>query len=305
MSALGGVFLSIILPIFILIGIGAAVDRLFRPDVPTLSKLNFYVFVPAFVFIKFLDADLALRATADIAAFRLLHIGILLGLAFLLCRDRRLRPDRSVVTLGAMFFNGGNYGIPLVVFAWSDAMVGPLAVIIMINNMVTFTLGIGLVQQRWRGVGAFARHMAAVPMIWAIGLALGIDASGWTVPAQIYEPLNYLADGLIPVALLTLGVQLSRSRLARTALPLGVVTVLRLVVSPLIAAALVLLLGVQSQLAEMLIVVAGLPVAVNVFILSEEYGKDPELASQAVFWTTLLSAGTLSVLLALVRSGTG
>lgn len=301
MSALAGVFLSIILPIFILIGVGVAVDRLFRPDVRTLSKLNFYVFVPAFVFIKFLDADMALRAMADIAAFRLLHIGVLLGLALLLCRNRRLRPDRSVLILGAMFFNDGNYGIPLVVFAWSDAMVGPLAVIIMINNLVTFTLGIGLVQQEWRGAGPFARHMATVPMIWAIGLALGIDAAGWTVPPQIYDPLNYLADGLIPVALLTLGVQLSRSRLSRTALPLGVVTVLRLVVSPMVAAGLVLLLGVESPLAEMLIVVSGLPVAVNVFILSEEYGKDPELASQAVFWSTLLSAGTLSVLLALVR----
>ncbi|MFO7955562.1 MAG: AEC family transporter [Candidatus Brocadiia bacterium] len=301
MSALAGVFLSIILPIFVLIGVGVALDRLFRPDVRTLSKLNFYVFVPAFVFIKFLDADLALRAMADIAAFRLLHVGVLLGLALVLCRNRRLRPDRSVVTLAAMFFNGGNYGIPLVVFAWSEAMVGPLAIIIMINNLVTFTLGIGLVQQEWRGLGAFARHMATVPMIWAIGLALGIDAAGWTVPPQVYDPLNYLADGLIPVALLTLGVQLSRSRLARTALPLGVVTVLRLIVSPLVAAGLVLLLGVESPLAEMLIVVSGLPVAVNVFILSEEYGKDPELASQAVFWTTLLSAGTLSVLLALVR----
>ena len=49
----------------------------------------------------------------------------------------------------------------------------------------------------------------------------------------------------------------------------------------------------------MVVISAGLPVAVNVFILSAEYRRDEELASQMVFWTTILSAITLSVLLAI------
>ena len=40
-------------------------------------------------------------------------------------------------------------------------------------------------------------------------------------------------------------------------------------------------------------------VAVNVYILSAEHDRDEDFASQSVFWTTVLSAVTVSILLAL------
>ena len=49
---------NIILPIFVLIGVGVLIDRAFKPDLPTLSKLNFYVFVPALVFVRLIDSQL-------------------------------------------------------------------------------------------------------------------------------------------------------------------------------------------------------------------------------------------------------
>ncbi len=117
---------------------------------------------------------------------------------------------------------------------------------------------------------------------------------------QVRIPLNDLADGLIPIALLTPGVQLSRSRSGRNLVPLGAVGIARLVFSPLLAFGLVLLFGFGAPEFSLLIVAAALPVAVNTFILTAEYGRDAGLASQAVFWTTLASAGTLSLLLSLL-----
>ena len=43
-----------------------------------------------------------------------------------------------------------------------------------------------------------------------------------------------------------------------------------------------------------------MPVAVNVFILASEYNQDSELASQAILWTTILSAITLTAWLAVL-----
>ena len=70
---------------------------------------------------------------------------------------------------------------------------------------------------------------------------------------------------------------------------------------PLVAVGLVHVLGFGPDVSSLLIVAAGLPVAVNVYILSAQYQQDEELASQAVFWTTLLSGVTISILLALAR----
>ena len=38
------------IPIFILIGVGFILDRKFKLDLYTLSKLNFYILLPTFVF---------------------------------------------------------------------------------------------------------------------------------------------------------------------------------------------------------------------------------------------------------------
>ena len=131
--------------------------------------------------------------------------------------------------------------------------------------------------------------------------SLAMRALGLDLVPSVKQPLTYLGNGLIPIALLTLGVQLSRCKISREIVPLSVLTVIRLVVSPVIGWGLVTALGIEGVTGAVLIASAGLPVAVNVFILAAEYNRDAELASQGVFWTTLLSPVTLAVVLMLVR----
>jgi predicted permease len=114
-------------------------------------------------------------------------------------------------------------------------------------------------------------------------------------------PLNYLSDGLIPMALLTLGMQLARTRLNHSIASLSAVTIMRLVVSPIITTLLVLPFGFTKTVAAVLIVTAGFPVPVNLYVLSAEYRQDEELAGQAILVSTILSALTVSILLAMYR----
>jgi len=76
---------------------------------------------------------------------------------------------------------------------------------------------------------------------------------------------------------------------------------LRLLPAPVIAIALVALVGITDPLSRILVYAAGFPVAVNVFIMASEYNADAEFASQSIFRTTLASAVTLSALVALYR----
>jgi hypothetical protein len=138
-------------------------------------------------------------------------------------------------------------------------------------------------------------------MIYAIAIALILRALNLQPPPQIQIPLDHLAGGLVPIALLTLGAQLSRNQRQGQALPIAAVSGMRLVASPLLAAALLPLFGFGASVGPVLIAAAGMPVAMNVYILAAEYDRDANLSSQLVFWTTLISAVTLSVILAVVR----
>jgi predicted permease len=293
---------SVILPIFLLIGLGALVERAFRLDQDTLSKLNFYVFVPALSFIILLDANLSAAQMGSVGLFSLAHAAALFALAWGVGWLPALRQHRTPIALGAILYNIGNYGIPLTVLAFGKTQVGIVAIVIVVQNLLTFTLGVWLMEHRVRGTARAALlGMLKLPILYAIALALLLRAFHVTLPAPVRAPLDYLADGLIPLALLTLGAQLARTRLGNDATALAAITVLRLLVSPLLAFLLVRLFGISGVPAQVLIVAAGFPVAVNLTILAAEYRQDEALAAQSIFLTTLLSSVTVAVLILLVR----
>lgn len=295
------IFVSVVLPIFLIIGLGFVLDRKLRLDLPTLSKLNFYVFVPALCFVMLLKAELAPAKLGWIGLFSLVHGALLFALAWGVFAHRALKPQQTILSLGTVFSNVGNYGIPLIVLAFGPRQVGVITVIVVVQNLLSFTVGIWLLERKTQGAGQVLRGLLAVPVVYAVALAIALQLAHVALPERLMTPLQYLADGLIPVALLTLGAQLSRTRLTRGVAPLTTVGVLRLLVSPALAAALVPLFGFTAPVSSVLIVAAAFPVGVNVFILAAQYRQDEELASQAIFWTTLLSAVTVSLLLLFVR----
>lgn len=296
------ILVSVILPIFLLIGLGALLDRRFKLDAATLSKLNFYVFVPALAFVKLLDARLPSERLASVGLFGIAHVLMMLALSWAVFSLPIWRSERTALAIGASFSNVGNYGIPFVAIAFGDELIDVVAILIVVQNLLTFTLGVWLMEQGSSGVARGALAALKAPVVVAVALALVLRASHAALPPQIRGPLNYLADGLIPVALLTLGVQLSRTKLEHGAAMVAAVSVARLVVAPLVAAGMVVwLFRFAGGVADVLIVSAGFPVAVNTYILAAEYRQSEGTASQAVFWTTLLSAITLTAALAAVR----
>ena len=295
------ILFSVIFPVFLIIGVGVALDRCFKLDLPTLSKLNFYVFVPALVFVKLLDADLPGATMLRVGLFTFVHIMLVFGVSWALFSVKGLREKRPVLSLAAMFYNAGNYGIPFIVLAFGDEHVALIAVLLMVQNLLNFTLGIWVLEGTRQSGASRALGLLKVPVVYVLAIALAMRWLGLDLIPQVKQPLTYLGNGLIPIALLTLGVQLSRSKPTSSAGPISALSVLRLVISPLLAWGLVPLFDFDSITSAVLIATAGLPVAVNVFILAAEYGRDAELASQGVFWTTLLSPLTLAVVLVLVR----
>ena len=295
------IFATVILPIFFLLGVGFAADRCFQLNLQTLSRLCFHLFLPALIFVKVLESDIDLGQMRDILLITLVHAILLLAIAYLAFWRGPFRDQRLILSLGTAFFNCGNYGIPLAELAFPGGMaVSIMAVVLMAQNFITFSLGIYLVERRGQSAGRIALGFLKMPIIYAIVAAFFLRLLGIELIAQIRQPLDYLGNGLVPVALVTLGVQLSRSRLTQHLSSLLTISIARLLISPLIAWGLVVLFDLAAPLAVVFIVAAGLPVAVNVYIIAAEYDLDQAFASQTVFWTTLLSAVSLSVLLTMV-----
>lgn len=298
------VFVQVCLPIFLMIGAGWLLDRKFRLDLATMVKLNIYLFVPAFIFVQVASSTLAGGQAFRVVGFTLAVIAAMFALGSVVGRlSGYTRPQTRALQLTTMFYNSGNYGIPLMALAFPGA--GPLlqVFIVLTQNVTTFSVGLLLAaateRSGWRILLPVLRQVS----IWAVAAALLVRA--FDIPVQswpwLWTPLNYLSAALIGVALVTLGAQLSQTQPAQPWRRLSWALALRLLASPAIAVLLVPLFGFHGEYAAIMILSASFPTAVNVALLAHEFKADAQFAAATVFYSTLLSMITVTALLAILR----
>ena len=102
-----------------MIGVGAALHWRFKIDLGTLSKLNLYLLVPAFVFDKVSTSTLSWAQMGGVVTISIVQV-VTLGL-IVFGAGRLLGVNRktlAAVALAVMFYNSGNYGLPLAELAF-------------------------------------------------------------------------------------------------------------------------------------------------------------------------------------------
>ena len=299
------ILFTVIVPVFIIIGIGMIMERAFKLDQPTLSKLNFYAFVPALSFVKIVEMKFTASELGLIVLFSAALAAILFVIAYAVSLHPAIRNHRTVFMQESIFTNCGNFGLPFIALSVGPDAVAVMAIIIIFQNILTFTLGVWMFERKRTPLSKIVSGLLKIPVLYAVvvgGLLHYLSVKAQiSIPEPVMIPLRYLSDGLIPLALLTLGTELSRSRFSSNIGPLAAIGFLRLVLSPAIAMVMILAFNIPDPLSRILLYAAGFPVAVNVFIMAAEYKQDAEFASQSIFWSTLASAVTLSALVALYR----
>src|SRR5207247_1704897 len=211
----------------------------------------------------------------------------------------------SALKLATMFYNSGNYGIPLMALAYPRT--GPLlqVFIVLTLNICTFTVGLMLAASTHRSGWRSALPMLRQISLWAVLAAIVVRVVHLPVQQArwLWVPLQYFSDALVALALVTLGVQLSQTRARQSLSRLGWALGLRLLIAPLIAIALVPVFGFTGEEATIMIVSSSFPTAVNTALIAHEFKADSHFAAAAVFYTTLFSMLTVTVLITLLRAG--
>jgi predicted permease len=294
--ALAHLFWERVLPVLLLIALGYLFQRRMQVDTVTLNRINLYLFVPALALSRLLETPFSASLLGAIALAVSLNMLALYALSRLFSIPLRWqRTTVTTVSLGAMFGNAGNYGLPLVELVLGRQAVSYQALVFVLNNLLFFTLGVALMAGSRQSLKATVRQVFSLPPVYAVTAGLLLPMLGISLPIPVVTALRYLGDGLIPVALISLGAQLAERVEVRDATALTVAVVLRLVAAPLLMVGIVKLLGLSGVLAQTLILGAAAPTAVNTVVLAIELQVNPSLASAIVLVTTLLSAVTVTV----------
>jgi predicted permease len=299
------VFTRVLLPILVLMGFGWLIDRRFHLELATLVKINIYLLVPAFIFHQVITSSLDSGQAIKIVLFALTMIAGMGIMSTLVARGLKYElPQTRSLQLATMFYNSGNFGIPLVTLAFPGT--GPLlqVFVLLTQNVSTFTVGLALTvsthRSGWRMLLPVLRQVS----IWAVAGALilrwqHVPVTEWR---WLWVPVEYLNNALVGFALLTLGVQLSQAKPGQSVPRISWALGLRLIGGPLVACLLVPLFGFHGEVAAVMILSSSFPTAVNTALLAHEFKGDSHFAAAVVFYSTLFGIITVTLLIVLLQS---
>ena len=287
---------DLIVPIFLVVLVGYFARQKMGLQVAPIVTLNLYFFVPAYLFTRISQSEIGWSQVGQIGLGIILPMLILgpLLLGFF-SWFRVHRETAAVITSSSLFFNSGNFGVPLAELAFGAKGGQVQAFVVMFTSLATFFFGYWIIirgqQGGWSGVaGRFFR----MPYIYVVAAALALRGLNFSCPAWSLKGLEMLSAGMVPTALITLGAQLGgRSGTPRWSIILPVCA-LKLLLFPAIALGVSTSLGTWPWPGTALLIATAAPTAVNTLMITLDVGGDAELAADCVFWCTLLSAFTVA-----------
>ena len=270
-----------------------------------MSKIVLNVTLPAQIITSFSieGADISSAAVAKTLGLSCLVYALYFCLAFLFVRLLRIPPEqRGTYQYMIIFGNVGFMGFPLITAVFGAETLVYAVLFNIVFNLLVFSLGIQMIAGG-ASAGSFDwRRLINLPLGSSVA-ALLLFFAHIELPAVINNALFTLGDATTPLAMLILGATIAAMPLRQLFEEKRVYAfvAVKLLLVPLLAwQMLALILPDGDIIGRILVVLSGMPVATNATMLSVEYGGDNKLVSQGIFFTTVLSVGSVPLLIALL-----
>ncbi|HRW13412.1 MAG TPA: AEC family transporter [Syntrophomonas sp.] len=304
-----------IIPILVLVILGYLLGKKFELSIYTLSKLNFFIFVPAFIFVNLYTTSIPQDMLKVVAAvILLLLLNMIMVLIYAKIRGFH-EGYKNAFTNSVLFANTGNIGVPLITLVFSSppffvngtapylalALTAQVMVLV-VQDTAMNTLGFFYASKantHWKNS---VLKVLKMPAIYCVLLAVILKSVPYDITlSPVWPALEYAKNALVSVALITLGVQLSMTTFALKNPDAYMSALMRLLVSPVLALFVIHMLDLQGVVAQVVMITAALPTAVNTALIAVECDNYPDFASQAVMISTFLGALSLVLIIFLAR----
>jgi predicted permease len=297
-SILASTFANNILPIVLLGGAGFVLGKLLHVDARSLGRVVFHIFSPVLIFNLLLQNRLNLSEAIGVISLTVCSIAVMGLITFLLGTLFKLeRAALTSILITTMFGNTGNYGLPLVSFAFGEKALSYAGIFFVTTTFLFYTIGVLIASLGHMNLKEAFFGLFKIPTLYAVILAILINTFGIQIPGPVDRAVQLAAGGTIPLMLIILGLELTRVTLSGSLRAMQISVVLRLLIAPILALTLAVLFGIQGFARQGSVTEASMPTMVSSTVLATEYQLDSKLVTAIVFISTLLSPLTLTPLL--------
>lgn len=257
-----------------------------------LSRLTFFVLSPFLLFVVLSRADVATLFSA-LLPVSMLAAAVIFAIYAVVARFvlRRAVGESVIGALSGGLVNSNNIGIPISLYMLGNAAFS--APVILFQLLIVMPIALALLDAATSGArsaGRILRQTARNPML--IGSALGVLVALLDIdlPPIVFDPLTLVANACVPIMLISFGISLHGQRVLATGgrrADVLVASALKLLVMPVVAWLLALAFSLPAEQVLIVVVLAALPTAQNVFNYAQRYDIGEIIARDTIFITTL------------------
>ncbi|MCL1057976.1 AEC family transporter [Shewanella gelidimarina] len=305
------VIISIVFPLIFMAVLGYVLTTksvFSKEQISGISLFTFYLSIPAFLFINMVQADLS--KSFDIKALACFYLPVLaaygIGVAlycFLRKGQSKLIANASAYGLGCSYSNTILVGLPIIVGALGQEMMGNVFVIITFHSALLFSLTF-MLALREEGAGVkcwpFIKGIVLNPIVMSISLGLLLNILHIPLYENVVNGINLLSQPALACALFVLGANLSFYKIAKDWKLALLASLVKLLVLPALVYALGLLFKLEQQLLAVLVLLSASPLGINAYLVAMQVKAQQTVIASTVVLSTVLCVFSMSFWLAIL-----
>lgn len=200
-------------------------------------------------------------------------------------------------------------GLPMCTQLFGEICVPYVMLYYLSNTIFTQSVALILVERSGNGrkekrsIGKVVLELLSKPPIVATIVSLVLLVLGIRLPEFIMSFAKYISGSVSPMALIYCGFIVYELGLRNVCFQqgLGIVVAFRLVIAPVLCAALCRLFGITGLAHDVFVVGSGLPVVTQITVMAGTYGADEKYAATGAILTTLGCFISIPVIMVLLR----
>jgi len=291
---------EVIFPLFFMMTLGYIIKEsklVTENGFNMFSRVTFYIFIPALLFVNIYKSDLTSSFNARLIAYAIITLFILcIILYFLIPRIIKDKWDQPVVMQGIYRGNFVIYGMYIVQTIYPNTDIGMVAVLsvftVPLYSIITVLL-FEMYSDKKNNKRDLFFNVIKSPMVFSAILAIFFLLTGLKIPKLLMDQLEGLSKLGTQMALLCLGGTFKFQSMQQHKKPIMVTCIARLIIVPVVFISIAILMGIRGMELATIMVLNAAPVATSSFPMARELGGNGELAGEIVVITSLLSIITM------------
>lgn len=293
-----------------------------REQLNTLSQFTFSISIPAFLFYQMAKADFSEQVSPQLFAAFYLPVLICYLVAWLISyffykREQLNKNGTSasknsaasaVFALGASYSNNVIVGLPVLLAALGEQVIGIIFLIVTFHSAILFSLTSAIAAKEnskdeskrfnWQ---TFIKQTLNNPLILSILSGLIVNILGITLPDFLQDSLALISKPAITLALFILGASLTFYQVRKELAFISIACFSKLILLPtLVLLTSQYIFKLEPLVVTILVVLSACPTGVNAYLIASIHQQHQQTVAGTIVLSTIVSLITIPLWLVFI-----